>query len=716
LKQIVQSVRDGKLRILDVPAPVAQPNHVVIANACSLLSAGTEKILRDLAQKSLVGKAAARPDHVKRVLEKVRNEGLLNTIHAVMTKLDEPMPLGYSSAGVVLACGAGVEGIRPGDRVASNGPHAGVVSVPKHLCALVPEGVPFDHAAFGVVGAIALQGVRLAQLALGETAFVIGLGLIGQITVALLKAQGCRVLGSDLSAARCEEALRMGADVARVGLGAADVEELTRGLGADAVVITASTESDGPVLLASNAVRKKGRIVALGAVGLHLDRRPLYSREAELVVSCSYGPGRYDANYEDRGHDYPAPYVRWTEQRNLQAILDLMAAKRLDVEPLITHRFDVADAERAYDLIESRREPFLGVLLRFADAEETTHARRVALATAPAGTGAGFSCLGAGNFARAVLLPALAKTGLVPRVLCSAGGLSAVVSGEKHGFAAATTDEDELFADEATRAVFVLTRHDQHARLVLRALASGKAAFTEKPLALTLEEIAELDAAVAAAGPAGPMLMVGFNRRFSPAARAARAFLASTEAPLAASIRFNAGAIPADHWTQDEAVGGGRIVGEACHAIDLATYLVGAPVVRVYAEAIGGPTAPEITNDQVFITLRHANGSVSSVAYLAGGDKAFPKERVEVIGGGRVVVIDDFRLLTTCAHGKTQTRKFDLLGGQDKGHRAEIAAFADALTKGDAWPIPWPELRATSAAAILAVRSLREGTPFDVLG
>lgn len=699
-----------------VPEPLAQPHHVLIANSASIISAGTEKMTMDLARKSLLSKARDRPDQVRRVLEKMRNEGLLQTVSQVRQKLDEPVPMGYSSAGIVLACGAGVQSFKPGDRVASNGPHAGVVCVPKHLCARVPDGVSLEHAAFAVLGAIAMQGVRLSRAALGETVLVIGLGLIGQLTVALLKAAGVRALGTDLDYAKCELAVsKMGAAEARPGMGAADVMSRTRGLGADTVIITAATPSKAPMDLAVEAVRQKGRIVLVGVVGLELDRRPFYFKEAEFVVSCSYGPGRYDPEYEDRGHDYPPSYVRWTEQRNIQAVLDLMGSGALDVAPLVSHRFPIDQAEHAYDLIDSKREPYLGIVLQYPEASPgETQARRIALRSGravPRGE-LGVGCIGAGNFARSVLLPAISKVPqLHPRMICSARGLSAHHSGLKLGFDSVTADEDEVFAAADVDVVFIATQHDQHARQVIKALKAGKHVFVEKPLALTVEELVEIEAALEACSDPRPLLMVGFNRRFSPAARSVRDFFAKVPEPLTVSVRFNAGSIPKNHWTQVDEVGGGRIIGEACHAIDLATYLTGSLPVRVLAESIGGPDAPNITDDQCFMILRHANGSVSSIGYLAGGDKAFPKERVEVFGGGRVAVIDDFREVQLCSRGKINRQRSR---SQDKGHGAEIRAFADALLQGSVSPISWEELRSVSLAALLAVQSIREGVPLDV--
>jgi predicted dehydrogenase/threonine dehydrogenase-like Zn-dependent dehydrogenase len=711
MHQVLQNIRNGKLTVAQVPEPMARPGQVLIANTRSLISAGTEKMVMDLARKSLLGKARERPDHVRRVLEKLRQEGFFTTLRQVMGKLDEPLPMGYSSAGVVLACGAGVQEFKPGQRVASNGPHAGIVCVPRHLCALVGERVSDDQAAFAVLGAIALQGVRLSRLQLGETAFVIGLGLVGQLTVALLKAAGVRVICTDLEESKCTLALRMGADVARSRIAGDDVTQCTHGLGADAVLVTASSNSDEPIALAADAVRQKGRVVAVGAVGMNLPRRPFYFKEAELVVSCSYGPGRYDPQYEEQGHDYPAGHVRWTEQRNMQAVLDLMAAGRLDVSPLISHRFSIEKAEEAYRLLDGGREPYLGVLLEYPEVNPERLSRRIEFrATAMSEDAPGVGVLGAGNFARLTLLPAIKECGAYRLIsLCSAGGVSAAQAGEKLGFENAVTDEAQVLSDSRIQAVFILTRHDQHARQVVEAIKRGKHVFVEKPLCLTVEELQQIEAALLET-KGERLLMVGFNRRFSPAARQVREFFAETQAPLTVSVRFNAGRIPESHWTQDEAAGGGRIVGEACHAIDLATFLTGSVPVRVFCESVGGAPGA-VSDDQCFITLRHANGSVSSIAYLAGGDKAFPKERVEVIGGGGVAVIEDFREVQLCHGGKVRTNR---RWAQEKGYAGEIEAFAKALRQGGPAPIRWEELRAVSLAAILAVRSLREGVPFDL--
>ncbi len=715
MKQVIQNIRNGRLTVGTVPAPTAGDGEVLIASQASLVSAGTEKMVLDLAKKSLLGKARERPDQVRRVLEKVRSEGLMNTIRQVRRKLDEPMTMGYSSAGVVVACGRGVQHFKPGDRVASNGPHAEVVSVPVNLCARVPDGVSFDHACFAVLGSIAMQGLRLTHCQLGETVFVIGLGLVGQLTVALAAAAGLRVIGTDPDASRCELACRMGAETASPGISGAAVEQRTGGLGADAVVITASTSSNEPMDTAAAAVRQKGRVVLVGVVGLEIDRRPFYFKEAEFVVSCSYGPGRYDPSYEEQGHDYPAAWVRWTEQRNIQAVLDLIGSGRIDVAPLISHRFPIDQAPEAYELIHSGQEPFLGVVLQYPQVRSTAMdqpVRTVTLHPRPAEDGGiRIGVLGAGNFARMVMLPAIRNCDTFrPVSICTARGLTGTHEGTVSGFERSTTDEDDIFSDESINTVFSLTRHDHHASHVLRAIAAGKNIFVEKPLCLTAEELLQIDAAVMQAGDTCPLIMTGFNRRFAPAAGRVRDFFRDVSDPLTVFYRFNAGPLPADHWTQDEHIGGGRIIGEACHAIDLATWLTGSLPIRVFAESVAMTDPGRVSDDQCFITLRHANGSVSCVGYTSGGDKGYSKERVEVFGGGRVAVIDDFRRVELSQGGRLKTETMT----QDKGHQEEVRALARAVADGRPSPISWDEMRAVSAAAIAAVRSLREGVPVDL--
>lgn len=710
--QVLQNAKTGKLHVQQVPDPSVRRGHVLVANAVSLISPGTEKMVMDLARKSILGKARARPDQVKQVLQKLRHEGFLQTTRKVLDRLEEPMPMGYCASGTVLACGDDVQEFKPGDRVAGHAPHASVVCIPRRLCARIPDGLTYEQGAFATLGAIAMHGVRLSRLNLGETAFVVGLGLVGQLTVALLQAAGCRVYGTDPETAKCAQAVRMGATEAYPGMRADAVAEKTGGRGADAVLLTAATESNEPIDLAIAAVRERGRIVLVGVSGLLLDRRPFYMKEAEFVVARSCGPGRYDAHYERDGHDYPSAYVRWTEQRNMQSFMDLVADGLLDVEPLISHRFAIRNADQAYEMINAGMEPYLGIMIRYPDQEERILEPRIELRSAPVKGRVKVGCLGAGHFARSVLLPAIQQhPDLHPAMLCSAGGTSAAQAGRKFGFDTITSDEEDVFGSDSVRAVFIATPHHLHAGQVVRALEAGQHVFVEKPLALSVEELESVATALQNAQPSAPHLMVGFNRRFSPATVQVLELFAGIEAPLTIAIRFNAGRLPETHWTQDAEIGGGRIIGEACHAIDLATSLAGAPPTRVYAESVGGEHAPDVTDDQCVISLHHANGSVSSIIYTAGGDPSFPKERVEVFGGGRVAVIDDFRAVTLIADGK---RKVHRLHQQDKGHGAEIAAFATALTRGGASPISWDELRAATLASILAVRSIREGVPQTV--
>jgi predicted dehydrogenase len=711
MKQVVQEVQTGVTGVREIPAPVAGVGQLVVANVSSLISAGTERYVVDLARKSLLGKARERPDQVMRVLQKIRAEGLGTTIQQVRAKLDEPMPLGYSTAGLVLECGRGASEFKPGDRVATAGPHAGLVSIGKNLCARIPEGVSFEQAAYTSVATIGLEGVRLAKVTLGERVLVIGLGLIGQICIAILKAQGCRVFGLDVDPAKLELARQFGADAVAVGSPADAIKAFGGGIGVDAVVITAATPSNAPIELAAEVTRPHGRIVLVGVVGLNLPRPPFFQKELEFTVSGSLGPGRWDPNYEEKGIDYPLGLVRWTAQRNMEAVLDLIAAGKLPVEKLTSHRFPIDRAAEAYDLITAQKEPFLGVLLEYPE-EARTPIRRVELKAQPAVGKLGISMIGAGNFARLMLLPELERIGgFTLRGLGTAKGLSAQHTGTGKGFAFATTDAAELWKDAETNAVFIATRHDLHAELVIAALKAGKHVFVEKPLCLTVQELDQISATVRELGASCPILMVGFNRRFAPATATARSFLAGA-GPLSVSYRFSPGPIPPEHWTQDEEIGGGRIVGEACHAIDTCSALIGSPPVKVFAESVAREGGLQTTDDCVFITLRHADGSISSVSYQAGGDKGFPSERIEMFGGGRTVVIDAWDEISLWNKGKAAKAR----GGKDKGHHAELEAFLGACKRGGAWPIPWEQLHGVTEATCLAVQSLRQGMPLECLG
>jgi predicted dehydrogenase/threonine dehydrogenase-like Zn-dependent dehydrogenase len=656
-------------------------------------------MLVDFGKAGWIDKARQQPDKVRMVLEKIRTDGLMPTIEAVMNKLDQPIALGYCNVGIVMAVGAGVTGFEVGDRVASNGKHAEWVAVPAILCAKVPDGVGDEEAAFTVLGAIALQGIRLVQPTLGETVVVTGLGLIGLVTVQLLRAQGCRVLGLDFDPSKLELARRFGAEVVDLSAGADPVAAamaFSRGRGVDAIIITAATQSNEPMHQAARMSRKRGRIVLVGVVGLELSRADFFEKELTFQVSCSYGPGRYDPAYEEKGNDYPIGFVRWTEQRNFEAVLDMLADRRLDAQALVSHRFELARVEEAYALVAGAG-PSLGIVLAYpADAQAAPPARTVALGAqpalpnkpAPGEASVGF--IGAGNYAGAVLIPAFHATGARLRTLASAGGVSSVHSGRKFGFEQATTDTDALLRDEATNIIVVSTRHDSHARYVLAARAQGKHVFVEKPLCLSRDELLQIEQAYA--GDGAPLLMVGFNRRFAPQVQRMQSLLAGAPGPKAFVMTVNAGAIPANHWTQDREVGGGRLIGEGCHFIDLLRFLAASPIDRSELVVMG-----DTTRDSVTISLVFADGSIGTVHYLANGVKSFPKERLEVFAAGRVLQLDNFRRLT--GFGWQGFSKMNLWR-QDKGQSACAAAFVQAVREGRPSPVPLAELLEVARVSI----------------
>jgi predicted dehydrogenase/threonine dehydrogenase-like Zn-dependent dehydrogenase len=707
MKQVLQNLRNGTTEVADVPCPRAGPGQLLIRTSRTLVSAGTERMLVDFGKAGLVDKARQQPDKVRMVLDKVRTDGLIPTLEAVRNKLDQPLPMGYCNVGEVIEVGNGVTGFEVGDRVASNGRHAEIVSVPLNLCAKVPDGVDDEAAAFTVLGAIALQGIRLVQPTLGEAVVVTGLGLIGLVTVQLLRAQGCRVLGLDFDPARLALAQRFGAEVADLRSGADPVavaQAFSRGRGVDAVLLTASTSSSEPMHQAASMCRKRGRIVLVGVTGLAVSRADFFEKELTFQVSCSYGPGRYDPAYEDKGHDYPVGFVRWTEQRNFEAMLDMLAERRLDVAALISHRFAIEAAEHAYAVVGGS-EPSLGILLEYpksaaTDTRPRALVRTVALREAPAAQSAPHralrvSVIGAGNYAGAVLIPAFKASGAQLVRIASAGGASSVHLGRKFGFAEATTDVAALLADPGADAVVVGTRHDTHADFVLRARAAGKHVFVEKPLCLTLDELAGIEDAWRGGGP---LLTVGFNRRFAPQVRRIEALLKGAPGPKSFVMTVNAGAIPANHWTQDPSAGGGRIVGEACHFIDLVRHLAGTPIVGHRAQSMKGAI-----RDTVTITLDFADGSIGTIHYFANGSKAFPKERLEIFAAGRVLQLDNFRRLT--GFGWPGFKSMNLWR-QDKGQEACARAFVDAAQSPSAPPIPLAELFEVARATILLGQSL----------
>lgn len=706
MKQLLQSLKDGTTNVADVPAPRTGAGQVLVHTSTSLVSAGTERMLVEFGKGNLLKKARQQPDKVKMVLEKIRTDGLAITLDAVRSKLDQPLALGYCNVGRVIESRA--DRFAPGDRVVSNGKHAQIVAVPANLCARIPDNVSDEDASFTVLAAIGLQGIRLVQPTLGECVVVTGLGLIGLLTVQMLRAQGCRVLGIDFDPARLELARSFGAEVVNPGAGEdvlARAATFSRGASVDAVIITASTSSNEPVSQAARMCRKRGRIVLVGVVGLELSRADFYEKELSFQVSCSYGPGRYDPAYEEGGQDYPIGFVRWTEQRNFEAVLDLMSSGAIDVAPLITHRFAIEDGERAMALLTSG-EPSLGILLSYPGSPEAdgSPVRRVPLGTeqAVASTGPGaVAFLGAGNYASRVLIPAFKAAGATLHTLVSGGGVSSVHFGRKFGFAEAATDTAAVLANPEIDTIAIATRHDAHAAQVLAALSAGKHVFCEKPLCLTLGELADIEAE--AKSRPNQHLMVGFNRRFAPHVVRMKSLLAPIDQPKSVIITVNAGEIPADHWTQDAAVGGSRIIGEACHFIDLARHLVGAPIVAHHAVAMGRHPAVAVRSDKVGLMLEFADGSIATIHYLANGDKGFPKERVEVFAAGRVLQLDNFLKLRGWGWPKFRTMN---LWKQDKGQRDCALAFYRAVTAGAVAPVPLDELLESSRVAIEAARHI----------
>ena len=649
-------------------------------------------MLIEFGRAGWIDKARQQPEKVKQVLDKVRTDGVLPTLDAVQAKLDQPIALGYCNAGSI------AEGPQRGKRVVSNGPHAEYVCVPENLCAEVPDSVSDEAAAFGVAGAIGMQGIRLVAPTMGECFVVIGLGLIGLLTVQLLQANGCRVMGIDLDPAKCDLARRFGAD-AYTPLGDAPysdaVADFSQGRGVDGVLITAATQSSAPVHQAARMCRKRGRIVMVGVTGLELNRSDFYEKELTFQVSCSYGPGRYDAEYEEKGHDYPIGFVRWTEQRNFEAVLDLMAAGKLDVAPLITHRFAFSKAEDAYRLIAEGREPYLGILLEYpVESPKTSqddslvslvrsHNRMPSRLSTPI-----VGVIGAGNFTGQVILPALRETPARLKAIASGKGVTGTHLGRKFGFETSTTDSGAIMDDPEIDTVFITTRHDTHGPLVLEALSAGKHIFVEKPLCLNSEE---LDRIGDARGP-DRHLMVGFNRRFSPFTKKTKELLHNINSPKSFVMTVNAGHIPRDHWTQDPAVGGGRVIGEACHFIDLLRFLAGCRITRHHFETMAGGAGDTIT-----ISLAFEDGSIGSVHYFANGHKSFPKERLEVFCGGKILRIDNFRRLTGYGWSGFKGMK---TWRQDKGHRLEVAAFIQAIAEGGPTPIPFEEIEEVSRVTL----------------
>ena len=715
MKQILQSLENGDTILEEVPCPRVKSGHLLIRTSTSLVSAGTEKMLVDFGKANLVDKARQQPDKVKMVLDKVKTDGLMPTIEAVRSKMAQPLPLGYCNVGEVIEVGTGVEGFEVGDRVVSNGKHAEVVCVPTNLCAKIPDSVDDEAAAFTVIGAIALQGIRLINPTLGESIVVTGLGLIGLVTVQLLRANGCRVLGLDFDPAKLEMARKLGAETVDLSSGEdpiAAAQAFSRGRGVDAVLITASTKSNEPMSQAATMCRKRGRVVLVGVVGLELSRADFFEKEISFQVSCSYGAGRYDPLYEEGGQDYPIGYVRWTEQRNFEAILDMLDAHNIDVHTLISHRFSLEQTKEAYDLVASGGQS-LGILLGYPDAQVKTldelRKQTVKLvessdqAKATDKVSVGF--IGSGNYATQVLIPAFKNTGATMVSVASSAGISGVHAGKKNNFDETTTDTEGLIANSDINTVVITTRHNSHARFVCDLLKAGKHVFVEKPLALKLDELATIEEAYKNAWSRGdnPLLMVGFNRRFSPQMQKIKSLLEKTKEPKSFIMTVNAGAIPSDHWTQDKAVGGRRIIGEGCHFIDLLRFLAGSPISGYQAMMMGEAPGVEIRDDKVSITLAFEDGSFGTVHYLANGNKSFPKERLEVFCGGGILQLDNFRKLKGYAWPGFNKMN---LWSQDKGNQDCATAFVSAIREGRSAPISFEELMEVSRVSIEIAESL----------
>jgi len=724
MKQIIQSYRSGELWLAEVAAPACKSGGVLVRTQVSFVSAGTERMLVDFAKKNLVGKAVAMPDQVKKVLRKVKSEGLFSTIEKVQAKLDQSIPLGYSCAGIVEEVGSQVRGLCVGDRVACGGAgfanHAELNYVPKNLVVKIPEGVSFEDASCATVGSIALQGIRQCDLRLGESVCVMGLGLLGLLSVQMLKAAGCRVIGFDPNVLRCDLASNLGADVVVSNQLVMAVDAFSHGFGVDAVLIAAATKSNEPVTVAGEIARHRGKVVVTGMVGMDLPRDQYYKKELDFKLSLSYGPGRYDAQYEEAGQDYPYGYVRWTEQRNIQAFLEMVAGGQVTPSGLVTHRYPIDEALDAYDLLLGKKtEPYLGIVIEYP--KEGTADTCVQIQPCPSnlakvGTkpiGVGF--IGAGNFTKAVLLPELKKksddVSLVG--VCTASGMNASETARKEGFLYGGTDREKVFRDERIDSVFVTTPHNSHVPLVCEALQAGKHVFVEKPLAINreqLDQFSEVWNSLNSQG-SGSIAMVGFNRRFSPHAVLLKDYFSSRRTPLVINYRVNAGMIPIDHWTQNLEVGGGRIVGEVCHFIDMASSVVGCDVTEVQACCVVTDNQTEVAEDSVSINLKYRDGSLATIFYVAYGSPEVSKERCELFASESVAVLDDFR--QTRCYGKLGKRK--LKSKQSKGFTEEIQAFLEGIRSGR-MPISMESLVNTTLATFAVQESLRSGRQVSVQG
>ena len=712
MKQLIQNFKTGELYVDELPVPAITKGYVLVANRFSLISAGTEKTTVSTAQASLIGKAKKRPDLVKQVLQNYKKEGFKATMEKVKTKLDSLKALGYSSAGVVLASMDDSQKFQPGDMVACAGlgyaSHAEVIMVPQNLVAKIPEGVDFQDASYTTVGAIALQGVRQADPRLGDNVCVIGLGLLGQISSQILRANGCNVFGIDVSAEMVKLAnetnsahaiLRNDPNIM------AATENFTNGYGFDSVIITAAGQTNDPVELSGKILRKKGTVIVVGAVKMDIPRDPdFYRKELELKLSCSYGPGRYDVKYEEEGVDYPYGYVRWTEQRNMEAFLKLIADQTVKLKPLTTHEFDIAGAVKAYDLVLGKvKEPFVGILLKYPEIDEVK--REVVSVSPVKHSTINMGFIGAGSFAQSYLIPNVKELGSMDTVV-TLNGMDAKNVAQKFGIGNASTDSAAIIDNEDINTVFIATQHDTHAKYTMDCLKSKKAVFVEKPLAMDMDELQEVMKVYHEAE--APAVMVGFNRRFADISVQAKEAFNNVGEPLVMNFRVNGGFIPKDHWSQTKA-GGGRIVGEICHFIDLMQFFADSEPVKVFAECIDTDSDKIKNDDNLAITVKFSDGSVGNLVYTANGDKGLPKERFEIFGGESVFVIDDFN--SGSVYRDNREKKIKTSG---KGHKQEVIAFIGALEKGDPVPITFRSICLTTLTTFKIQESLATGLPQSI--
>jgi predicted dehydrogenase/threonine dehydrogenase-like Zn-dependent dehydrogenase len=706
LKQIIQDLKKGDTILAEVPAPIVKSGQVLIQTSCSLVSLGTERMLVEFGKSNLLQKAMQQPDKVKDVINKVKTDGLQPTINAVFNKLGQPLPLGYCNVGKVIAVGKGVDDFAVGDRVASNGPHAEYVCVPKNLVAKIPDNVTDEEASFTVIGAIGLQGIRLLNPTFGETVVVVGLGLIGLITAQLLKANGCHVIGFDFDPLKVAIAQNLGINAINPGEGidqVSYVNEQTNSIGADAVIITASNKSNDIITQSAKMSRKRGRIILVGVVGLDISRADFYEKELTFQVSCSYGPGRYDENYEQKGHDYPLAFVRWTEKRNFETILQSISLKSIDVESLITERVMLEDFQQIYSGMSDSKS--IASIITYPE-KSIEPKRSVEIVANNFNGGEGvIGIIGAGNFTSAMILPCLKKTTAKLKFISSSGGLTGTVLARKHNISNSTTDNSLIFKDQDVDLVMITTRHNSHASLAIEALNCGKNVFVEKPLALNQEE---LDQVVEAYQKSGKTITVGFNRRFAPLAIKMKKALGTVATPMNIIATMNAGFIPSSVWVHDMEVGGGRIIGEACHFIDLITYLSGSKVKSVCMSAMG--TQPEENTDNASILLKYENGTNAVINYFANGSKAYSKERIEVYHQERTLVMDNWRKLKGFGFKNFSSAT----SSQDKGHQNQFNELIKSIKKGGEPIIPIDELINTTKTSFAAIESLKTGVWINI--